>query len=495
MNKKPNIIFIESDSMDGRAFGSMGFSPLKNSTPAMDSLAREGTIFEQAYTSSPICVCSRASMFSGRYIFNCHAWNNYKGIPASYPTFFTEFKDVGYDMGIFGKTDYISGQHTQRARVTAWLRTANLRLPEYNMAKPEILENQDKRVHKRDWENVDSSVEFLKTTVQKNQAGGDKPFFLYLGVNQPHPEFKTSRYYLDKVDQDSIEIPPKDNYNHPVMEYQRISNAWRHGTDPESVKKLRAIYYAMIAETDAMIAEVMETLRSLNKEDETIVIYTSDHGEMAMEHDQFYKSNMYEPALRVPLIFKGPGVKQGLRIKRSVSHIDIFPTLMELTGIKNRKPLDGNSLGPELRGEKSALPDQVFSEYHECSVNESTSMIRQGDFKYIAFAGGYEPLLFNLKDDPWEINNLASSMPEKAREMKAALYKISDLDKVAAHVKEYEQDSFRIWRDEQKAAGTYEETMARIYAGWDNPKELDIKPWSKEREDRIIEWLEECSYM
>jgi len=334
---------------------------------------------------------------------------------------------------------------------------------------------------------VDNSMEFLK-----NRAGGEKPFFLYLGLNVPHPEFKTSRYYLDMVDQASIEIPPKDTYNHPVMEYQRISKNWRHGLDPESVKKTRAIYYAMIAETGAMTGKVLEALRNLKLEDETVVIFTSDHGEMAMEHEQFYKSNMYEPALRVPLLFRGPGIARGIKLTDLVSLIDIYPTSKDIAGLENTMPLDGHSLLPLLGGKMSEFPLQVFSEYHDGAVNVSTSMIRQGDWKLIAFAGGYEALLFNLKDDPWEIHNLALQHPDKAAEMKAALYRISDLDKVASQVKEYEQDSFRVWRDEQKAAGTYEKTMARIYSGWDNPEELNIRPWSEADENKVMAWLEEC---
>jgi arylsulfatase K len=322
-------------------------------------------------------------------------------------------------------------------------------------------------------------------------SGTGKPFFLYLGLNLPHPEFRTSKYYLDKIDRETIEVPPRDTYKHPVMEYQRISKAWTHGLDPGTVKKVRAIYYAMIAETDEIVGEVIKTLKGLGLYDNTYIIFTSDHGEMNMEHEQFYKSNMYEPATRIPLLVTGPDVKKGLRISRLVSLVDIFPTIVSLAGIRTGVSLDGHSLAPELLGYGSNLPNQVFSEYHDSSVNASTSMLREDEWKYIAFAGGYEPLLFNLKDDPWEINNLACKLPEKAAEMKEKLYRISNLDDVAARVKEYEQDSFRVWRHEQMEAGTYYKNMARIYSGWDNIKAEDAQPWTEENEKKIIAWLEE----
>ena len=487
-DKKPNIVFIECDSMDGRAFNAMGLSPLKGATPALDSMAADGVMFENMYSNNPICCCSRASMLSGQYTFRCHSWNNYKGIPVSQPTFFSELEKSGYNMGIFGKTDYVSGEHTVRARVTAWLRTADLNMPEYRMGPPEILDSREKRVNTGDWKKLDESVEWLG----KNKST-DKPFFLYVGLNLPHPVFRTSRYYLDKIDADKIEIPPKDTYNHPVMEYQRISKNWRHGLDPASVKNVRAIYYAMIAETDTIVGELIDAVKNLGLDKDTYIIFTSDHGEMGMEHGQFYKSNMYEPALRVPLLVTGPRVIKGAKISRLVSLIDIFPTLMSLAEINTGVELHGHSLTPELLGYGSELPNRVFSEYHECTQNASTSMIREGDWKYIAFARGFQPLLFNLKDDPWEISNLAPLMPEKCAEMKETLYGISNLDEVARLVREYDQDSFRVWRHEQKEAGTYEKNMSRIYSGWDHLKsdDKDIIPWSEDNEKKVIKWLEE----
>jgi arylsulfatase A-like enzyme len=275
------------------------------------------------------------------------------------------------------------------------------------------------------------------------------------------------------------------------MAYQRTSKAWIHGLDEQTVKKVRAIYYAMIAETDEIVGEVIKTVKELGLYDNTYIIFTGDHGEMNMEHQQFYKMNMYEPTVRVPLLITGPDVKKGQRVNRMVSLIDIFPTLMSLAGIDTNILLDGHSLSPELLGYQSSLPNQVFSEYHDCSVNASTSMIREGDWKYVAFAGGYEPLLFNLRDDPWEITNLAHKMPGKTEEMKKALYNISNLDEVAAKVKEYEQDSFRVWRHEQKEAGTYYKNMARIYSGWDGIGPDKAKPWTEEDENNITQWLEE----
>ncbi len=485
--RKPNIIFVESDSMDGRAMGAMGLPPLKNATPAMDFMAREGVIYENFYSNNPICCCSRASMLSGLYTFNCHAWNNYKGLPASQPTLFTELERGGYNSAIIGKTDYVSGAHTIRARVTAWLRSLPIERPEYNMGPPLLHETQERRVHS-DWKRVDASIDWLKETAA--QKDNDKPFFLYLGLNSPHPQLVSSRYYLDKIDQDAIEIPPCDENEHPAIRTQRLRKALSYGGDDDSVRFARAMYYAMIAETDEMLSEVVGAARELGLLENTYIIYTSDHGECNMEHGQFYKSNMYEPSMRVPLLVRGPSAKPGLRVSRCASLIDIFPTLMTLTGIKTDLPLDGHCLAGEIAGEGSNRPDVVYGEYYDGPMPTSTAMVREGDWKYIAYADGYEPQLFNLAEDLWEVNNLAGAMTEKVAQMRQLMESYSDLDAVNRRVREYEQDSFRIWRQEQLAAGTYHDNMSRIYSGWDDIAPEDIRPWSEEDEKMVLEWLE-----
>lgn len=484
--KKPNIIFVECDSMDGRAMGAMGLQALRNATPAMDSLAREGVMYDNFYTNNPICCCSRASMLAGQYTFNCHAWNNYKGIPASQPTLFSELESGGYNSAIFGKTDYVSGAHTIRARVTAWLRSLPIERPEYNMGPPILHETQERRVHK-DWRNVDASINWLKQAAQKDDG---KPFFLYLGLNAPHPQLVSSRYYMDQIDQEAIEIPPQDENEHPALRIQRLRKAWAYGGDDESIRFARAMYYAMVAETDAMLSDIMDAAHKLDLLENTYIIFTSDHGECNMEHGQFYKSNMYEPSMRIPLLIRGPQAKPGLRISRCASLIDIFPTLMTLGGIKTDVALDGHCMAGEIAGRGSDRPDLVYGEYYDGPMPTSTAMVRQGDWKYVAFADGYEPQLFDLSSDPWEVSNLAKTMPEKVAQMRQLMEKYSDLEAVNSRVREYEQDSFRIWRQEQLAAGTYHDNMSRIYSGWDGIAPEDIRPWSDEDEKMVLEWLE-----
>jgi len=481
-NRRPNIIMIQSDSMDGRAFGAMGLKALERATPNLDALAKDGTLFEYCYTTNPICVCSRASMWSGQYTFRCHGWNNYKGLPANTTTFLTELTREGYTPGVFGKTDYVSGNHSMRARVTAWTRSAMIERPAYQQAAPTIFETQEKKVHKGDWKKIDQGLEFLEA-----HRSDDAPFFLYIGLNAPHPKFYTSRYYLDKVDMDAIAIPPQDENEHPVMAYMRRTKNWTHGLDDASVRQTRAIYYAMIAEVDEMVGTLLDAAQGL---DNTYVLYLSDHGEMNMEHGQYYKMNAFEPSARVPLIVKGPNIPAGRRVSHLASLIDIYPTLLDMAGAApQKKTLHGQSMLPVLHGKEDTRENIAFLEYEDSTACTGIFMLRQDQYKYIAYPR-FAPQLFDLENDPWEIHNLAEQMPEKCAQMDARLRKIVDYEAFNALVEENDKDCFRVWRDEQKTAGTYEANMAEIFSCGEDVKPEQIVPWSEADEQQIVSWLE-----
>jgi arylsulfatase K len=479
-----NIVFIQCDSMDGRAMGNMNHPAVADATPNMDMLAKKGVTFTNTYCNNPICCPSRASMWSGRFTHHCEGWNNYKGLEVNTPTFETRLKKNGYITQTFGKTDYLSGYHTIRARVTAWTSSAGIRRPTFNMEEPEIIDSMQKRVQAGDWETVDNGCDWLR-----ENGKPDRPFMLYLGLNAPHPPFVTSKYYYNLINEENVDIPPEDKEVHPVMEYQRIQKNWSYGFSEEMVRKTRHIYFAMIAEVDAMLGVVLSQLEALNLMDSTYVIFASDHGEMAMEHKQFYKMNLYEPSVRVPLLISGPGIGEGKSIDSLTSLIDIYPTIMDMTQTKKPSDLDGHSLMRELKGKKGERPDWVLTEFHGTTSNTGCFMLRNKKWKYNVYVG-YEPQLFDLEQDPYEINNLAKKRPDIVNDIDKKLRRIVDYESVDAKVKAYDKKSFAKWRAEHKDEGTYEENMAAIHSGWDYITKDNTKAWSEENERQIIDWLE-----
>lgn len=198
--------------------------------------------------------------------------------------------------------------------------------------------------------------------------------------------------------------------------------------------------------------------------------------------------NFYESSARIPLILAGPDLRRGVEVGAPVSLVDIYPTLMDMAGIAQPDGLDGHSLMPELTGASSKRPDWALAEYHDTTCNTGAFMLRRGDWKYIVYVG-QAPQIFNLKDDPEEVGNRAETESAVVAEMDALLRRIVDCEAVDAKVKAYDRDAFGCWRDEERKAKTYEETMARIFSGWDDLKPEDILPWKDEDEARIAAWL------
>ncbi len=495
-----NIIFIHTDSMDGRLAGYMGHPAMADATPNIDSLAAEGTTFTRCYSNNPICCPSRASMLSGTFTHHCEGWNNFKGLEED-KTLFDHLGDSGYEVVRFGKEDYLSGSHSARARVTAWLGPAGTMRPSYNEPAPTVDESHEKRVSKHDWSRVDQAVEAIHAHAgtgggaENDGAGSGAPLFLYLGLNQPHPVFRTSRYYLDRIPEAAVDIPAVDQSVHPVQHFQRVHKAWRHGFSEEMVKLVRRVYMAMIAEVDEMVGTILSALRESSIDKDTIVVFSSDHGEMAMEHRQFYKMSFYEPSARVPLVFSGPGVAKGRRVDALTSLVDLYPTFAELVGSPATEspigiPLDGESLVPELRGGVGSRRDWVLSEFHGTTSPTSGFMFRQGEWKYVAW-DGLAPQLFSPDSDPAECHDYAADNPEVVAELDKKLRTVVDYPAVARQVLEYNKNAFASWRGEHLQAGDYRELMSRVYSGWDHPDALTLSPWTDADEFAVETWLAE----
>ena len=482
--RSPNIIVFHADAWDGRQLSCLGNTPAVR-TPNADRLAAESAHFSHACCHSPLCSPSRSSLWSGRHVHEIGAWNNGRGIGPEdsvfsgaktelvdrvpeHPTLMGDLRAAGWRTNLVGTLDFTDGNHSMGARLSGWLRTAGL-CPSANGGPRTDVRGEGFRANEADWKFIDAATEWL--------GGAEGPFFLSVGVRCPHPFRTTSRYWLDQIDAERIELPRADESDHPVMAFTRKSRGCDRAFSEEEIRFLRRRYYAMIAEADAMLGAVLDAVDSAGLADNTYFVFLSDHGEMNMEHNMVYKSLFYEPSLRVPMMVRGPGIGAGRRITAPVSLVDVYPTVMELAGLAPDREFEGQSLVPAATGAagEADLAGEVFGEYHANDVPCGAFMVRTERWKYVAYPG-YPGQLFDLENDPEELHNRVESEPEVAARLHARIENYADIGAVDRKAREEDREGFRSWREEVPP-DEYRKQMANLFGEWTDADERAVVEW------------------
>ena len=490
---RPNIVFLVVESTDGRTW-QRGYSNDAIPLPNMRDLEDRGaTSFYRHYSNAPVCCPSRATFWSGRHahhIRHMHhgievdgAYNNYEGLPANFSDRIDQvLSRSGYDTLVSGKRDWDSGSHSENVYLNAW--TMYSQFP-YNVSanggwrdeNPWCRDNGtvlpgNKSAHEGDWKVLRNTTAWIR------DHSGDKPFFVYQGMNIVHPPYVTSEEYYDMIDPDKVDVPewPPLESLHPCD----LQSSMLKGclpTDEEadefySVKRrrnIRRIYYAMIAEFDRMVGEYVAAVRDAGVEDNTVFVITSDHGDMNMIMQQHYKMVPREGSASVPMIiFDGRAARGKNRVVREPTQlIDIMPTMLEIARVdeKSYPPgLDGYSLVPLLADRPaqddttSARPLFVVSQFHGDNIAMSWFSVVQGVqclgdqtcmMKLIKWGTGKEvpDQLFDLSHDPDESRNLIDNPDFRsiAEELEASLRSVIDYPSVAMDVAHYGKESFEWW--------------------------------------------------
>ena len=340
-----------------------------------------------------------------------------------------------------------------------------------------ITNDKDDNVHPEDWKMHRECIDWLGAKGTAWRSGRESsPWFLYCSLNIPHPPFNTNLTWLQSVDQPAVRAHPPRWSNtsslHPHDEYMTISKAVDGPFSDEAVFLVRRTYYAMVAETDYLMGQVLDAARASGMYDETLVVFLSDHGEMNMEHRQVWKNAHYEASARVPLIISGgahvgAGLPRGTLVTNLTSLLDVYPTLLSMGRLQQPAAgmLAGASLSPFLGlADAAALPPRkpyVVSQYHSNMGNTGAFCIVHGRYKYIAFGhgfnatyGGYAAQLFDVVADPEELNDLARAKPELIDSLDAllrselasgfnALSQTGDYREIDVHVKTQQQTLYR----------------------------------------------------
>ena len=408
-NKKPNILFLMTDQHSMRVLGSYGNQIIK--TPNLDKLANEGVVFKSNYSQNPICLPSRASLITGKMPSSLGIFGN-DGILSEKTTMATVFKAQGYEVAWLGKEHWGATNaevgfgnlnaeaheaFKEKYRPLNNLRKNIGRLPQ-NASAYKLSENEDYEALV-----TDHAIKFLENNTTKT-------FFLGVSFKKPHFPFMCHQKYFDlyKDIVDMPEVTPDMIEALSINEKKTIEKYKLDEMSSAEIKHARAMYYGMVTYIDEQFGRVLEKLNELGLRENTIIVYTSDHGEMAGEHGLWYKNSFLEASVAAPLIFSYPKtLPVNKKINASSMLLDIFPTLCDLSDIGQPNDLEGKSLLPLMSGiENADNSDRVA--YSEMYRSSTGIMVRKGKWKYIRYNSEKE-YLYDIDTDPREINNLINS--------------------------------------------------------------------------------------
>ena len=492
-----NIVFIHAESMDGRKMGCMGHPALKDATPNLDRLAAEGVLFANAYSNCPVCNPSRASMWTGKYPHYRDCWNNHEGLRDGVQTYRDALEWSGYRTQAIGPIDYAYGKHSIRDRIGSWTRSAMIERPTVRTPLPQVI--GPGQAHGADWQHTWDAIREIEAAARER-----RPFCTYLTTGLVHPPFMAEQRHLDRIEAQAIDVPPLfglEQTEHPAVRYQRVAKNCARAFSPMLVRHMRHVYFAMIAALDEMVGRVVQQIDDLGLRDSTYIIFSSDHGEMAGEQNQVLKRCMYEASAHVPLIIRGPDVREGAVVDEPVSLVDLYPTLMDMAGVNYQtladrpgyaEALDGESLMPQLTGNAPRQRAWAMAEYHGDRACTGTFMLREDRWKLIRHMG-FASELYDLGEDPGEQRDLAALQSDVVNRLEGLLDAHFDCAKIDERAKAYDRASFLRWRAFAQAEGFYEETMAHVFSGYDRQSIEELQRWTDRDEAQIEAWLERTS--
>lgn len=423
MTDRPNILLVMADQLAPQTMPAYGHPVVQ--TPHLDRLASEGVVFENAYCNFPLCSPSRASMLAGRLPSRIGIYDNAVEFPASVPTFNHHLRLAGYRTCLAGKGHFVGPDqlHGYEDRVTTDVYPADfLWSPDWNLDGETWLEWYHSMRAALDAGEFprsvniayDDEVEFEALRWLQEHAAGDdgRPFALTVSFSSPHdPYLAPSRWWNLYRDED-IDLPavpdiPLDDRDPHSRRHWYLTGRHREEVAESDLVRMRRAYYALVSYVDAKMGRLMESLEEMGVADSTMVVFTSDHGDMLGERGMYFKMSFYEWSARVPMIVRAPFARQGARVAACTSLLDLMPTLLETAGADVPDEAEGRSLVPLMTGEGEGEAERpVFAEYHAEGSLAPMMMVRRGAWKLMA--SPCDPtLLYNLDTDPQELVNLA----------------------------------------------------------------------------------------
>ncbi len=423
---KKNLLYIFADQLHGFGLGCLGCKDA--STPHLDALAKRGTVFENAYTSAPVCTPARITMWTGRNAGKLDALPNDSSIPQGVPTMASSFRSEGY------QTSYVGKWHIGGA--------GNVPVPLAERAGFERFAGfqcyNEFRENVRFFDEGGAPIEFpgthrtdatfsLAVRRLREAAADARPFLLCVSEQAPHyPCQPSEKFYAPfRGRQPSTRPnaiagidPYTPTYSPPSPPKESDPNFLSYGGDMTAYLRH---YHAAVSQVDAGVGLLLAELERLGLSESTTVVFSSDHGDMQGSHGAINKSVPYEESTRIPLLFAGPGISSDLRRRELVSTVDFFPTFAELCGVHAPEGIDGTSFASCCSAETPELERAVFSE-----DQSGWQMLRRSRWKLVvATISRQVTHFFDLERDLFEMENLAAvqdcALPPEAANARSEL--------------------------------------------------------------------------
>ncbi len=427
--KKPlNILIIQTDEHNPRMFGAAGDAVAI--TPNIDKLANKGVRFSNAYCQNPICVPSRMTMLTGKYSQTINVFNNGNPLTMDFKTFADYFNKQGYKSAIIGKMHFQGkGDELKHGFERPYGDKGSDILSEKwekeelgKIGKTALTDRLPKAAHVSDFPmEVHKDGGIVPNARKFLEENKKNPFLLICSFLRPHFPYEASNKYYEMY-KGRVKLPvdfDTDKKNWPVSSQQENGRYKFDQLTKEEIIHAREVYYGMITWADEQIGLIIDELERQGLKDNTLIIYTSDHGEMAGEHGLWYKNSFYKGSVGIPFIFSCPKLFNGNKISKTVTgNIDIFPTICDAAGIQKPNDLEGKSIWPVLTGREPGNDRYIFSETYRNGI--PGCMVCDQRWKYFEYKpceinnNTKEIFLFDMLNDPDEMQNLANKEEYKS---------------------------------------------------------------------------------
>lgn len=465
MQRPHNILFITADQWRAECLSALDHPVVK--TPHLDALARESVLFARHFSNTSPCSPSRATIHTGLYQHNHRVAMNGTPLDRRHTNWAIEARGKGYDPALIGYTDQTADPRdlepddprlktyegvlpglnavvdTSMDRPGPWaefLRARGYEMPHEDRFIIWMRESgpdyEDGAPHPKPWI---VKAEHNDTTWHVDQAidyiseNRNAPWILHLSLLRPHPPWIASEPWNRLYDPASMPRPRRratadeEAAQHPWLAQQLKHPVYRAPDNDKQLARMQAVYFGMMSEVDDNLGRLFAHLKHEGLWDDTLVVFTSDHGEMLGDHWMLAKSGYFDQAYAVPLIVRDPRATadrtRGQVVRQFTEHVDVMPTLLDFIGADIPPQCDGRSLMPFVEtGAASGWRTEAHFEFdfrdasfegaeqalnltlHQCNL----TVIRDENYKYVHFAG-LPPLLFDMKNDPGEFTNLANA--------------------------------------------------------------------------------------